>query len=53
MFIYHNGGYDNFNDLVELAEQVYPSSALLGDKIDKEVITMFGDLVSALTTDKN
>ena len=46
---YHNGGDDDFGKLAELTQQVYQFSILL---VGKETITIFGDLVSALTTER-
>ena len=49
---YHNCDLDTFDDLVELAEQVLQYSVLLGDVIGDEVISIFRDLVSAMTTER-
>ena len=49
---YHECDVNDFDDVIELAEQVLQLSVLLGDLVGEEVITAFRDLVSALISER-
>ena len=49
---YHNCGVNDFDDVIELAEQVLQFSVLLEDLLGEDIIAVFRDLVSALISER-